>query len=224
LWALEHYFSYRHSLDLQASKGAEWDALKAFGEKLVPGEDVVITFNYDATLERVLLKQGKWSPSDGYGFDLVFQESRENKTLVSLDKSSIPILHLHGATGWYRRPTFAPGYQPRGRGGAVPVEVFGAAPMGTKISLDPQFLQGFGLSYVDACLPGTAPVSNERHVLLHPSFLKDYETDESDSHVFTNLWRIAAQVLLDADCTYIIGYSLPKADAASSYPSSCNLP
>jgi hypothetical protein len=51
--------------------------------------------------------------------------------------------------------------------------------------------------------------------VLHPSFLKDYETDGSDSHVFIGLWKKAAQALPEAEHTYIIGYSLPKADVAS---------
>ena len=65
-------------------------------------EHVVITFNYDATLERVLLEQKKWSFSDGYGFELKFQQSRQDKTIVPPSKSPVIVLHLHGATGWYR--------------------------------------------------------------------------------------------------------------------------
>ena len=215
LWALEHYFAWRHNDDYGWAGKAEWDTLRAFADKLNPG-DAVITFNYDATLERVLLDQRKWSLSDGYGFELVFQQSRYDKTQVEFGKSPILILHLHGATGWYRRPLFAPDVHlpPEGRG-ALPREAFGAAPIGTNISIDPQFLEGLGIYNVDACLPDTLSVAQERHVVLHPSFLKDYETDESDSHVFIKLWQKAAQALRDAEHTYIIGYSLPKADVAS---------
>jgi hypothetical protein len=215
LWALEHYFAWRHDDDYVSSKKKTWDSLRAFGNILKPG-DAVITFNYDATLERVLLDQGKWSPSDGFGFDLVFQKSRYDKTRVASERSPIVVLHLHGATGWYRRPAFAPDYVlPPGNGGALPLEAFGAAPIGTKISLDPQFLQGLGILNVDACLPDTLPAANERHVVLHPSFLKDYERDEQDSHVFVGLWQRAAQILREAQHTFIIGYSLPKADVAA---------
>ena len=199
--------------DCEGSNEKQWDPLRAFGDKLELG-DVVITFNYDASLERVLLSQGKWSPKDGYGFELAFQESRYDGKPTQFDKSPITILHLHGATGWYRRPAFAPGYVPKGHG-AVPREVFGAAPLSTSISLDPLFLRGLGIYNVDACLPDLNDVSNDRHVVLHPSFLKDYETDESGSHVFPNLWRMAAQALREAERTYVIGYSLPRADAAA---------
>ncbi len=218
LWALEHYFEWHHHEDYGRwkNKNKEWDTLRAFGDGLKPG-DAIITFNYDGALERVLLDQGKWLPSDGYGFKLVFQKSHSDKTEVALGKSPILILHLHGATGWYRRPTFAPDYvlQP-GIGGSFPPEALGAAPIDTDISLDPQFLKGLGIyDFVDACLPDLLPVSTERQVVLHPSFLKDYETDESDSHVFIDLWQRAAQVLREAEHTYIIGYSLPKADVAA---------
>ena len=215
LWTLEHYFAWRHYQDHEESRNKDWDALKRFAEKLNPG-DVVITFNYDATLERVLLDQGKWSLRNGYGFDLVFQKSRDDKTAVSLPESPIVILHLHGATGWYRRPMFAPDFSlPSQHHGATPPEAFGPAPMSTKISLDPQFLQGLGIWHVDSCLPSTPIGNDERHVVLHPSYIKNYETDESDSHVFVDLWRKAAQALRDAGRVYIIGYSLPRADSAA---------
>ncbi len=215
LWALEHYFAWRHEGDFGWGKRKEWNTLRALADKIRPG-DVVITFNYDATLERALLEQKKWSFSDGFGFDLVLQESRHDKTIVPPSKSPVIVLHLHGATGWYRRPALAPGctLPPEGAG-FLPEDAFGAAPMATNISLDPKFLTAFGINNVDACLPDTLPVSDERHVVLHPSFLKEYETDESGSHVFLRLWQRAAQALREAEHTFIIGYSLPKADVAA---------
>jgi hypothetical protein len=59
------------------------------------------------------------------------------------------------------------------------------------------------------------PEGDERQVVLHPSFLKDYETDESDSKVFISLWQRAAEELRKADHTFMIGYSLPRADSAA---------
>lgn len=214
LWALEHYFAWRHYEDLSRSKEKGWDTLRTFADRIEPG-DVVITFNYDATIERVLLEQKMWSPSNGFGFELVLQESRFDKRKVESINSSVVVLHLHGATGWYRRPAFAPGFVlPSGSGGAISIEAFGPAPLNTKISLDPQFLQSLGIFNVDACLPDTLPVADESHVVLHPSFLKDYETDGSDSHVFIELWQRAAEEIRRAEHTYIVGYSLPKADVA----------
>jgi len=109
LWALENYFTWRHSEDYQESKRKKWDALKTFAGRLKP-KDVVITFNYDCSIERVLLDEGKWSPRDGYGFELALQKSRDDRTPIVLPESANVVLHLHGATGWYRRPMFAPGF------------------------------------------------------------------------------------------------------------------
>jgi len=127
-------------------------------------------------------------------------------------ESSVTVLHLHGATGWYRRPPFAPGYQPKGSG-AIPIAALGAAPTETQISIDPEFLRGFGIfTTVDACLPDTIAVADQRHVVLHPSFLKDYSSEGS---TLTRLWRLAAAALKNAERVFVVGYSLPKADAAA---------
>ena len=172
----------------------------------------MITFNYDATLERVLFQQGKWSPGDGFGFDLRFQQSRQDRTPANpWGSSAVKILHLHGATGWYPRPTFGPGFQPQGSG-AVSADVFGSAPMETNVALDPQFLEGLGIFNVDACLPDTLPVATERHVVIHPSFLKDYLSEEG---VIPPLWRRAADDLRRAERIFVVGYSLPTADSAA---------
>lgn len=56
---------------------AELSAYRETQKKLETG-DVIVTFNYDSTLERVLFEQGKWSPKDGYGTDLVFQRDRHD--------------------------------------------------------------------------------------------------------------------------------------------------
>jgi hypothetical protein len=211
LWALEHYFADHHQRDLTASGGPEWDAIKRFGETL-DSDDVVITFNYDATLERILLQEGKWSPGDGFGFALKFQQSRHDSNLVKhWTTSEVKVLHLHGATGWYRRPTFAPGFQPQGNGG-VSREAFGPAPLETNVALDPLFLEGLGISNRDACLPDALPVATERHVVIHPSFLKDYLSEEG---IIPPLWRTAADGLRRAERIFVVGYSLPAADSAA---------
>src|ERR1700733_334306 len=211
LWALEHYFSFRHSVDLEKSDDSCWDGLRAFADNLSAG-DVVITFNYDASVERALLSRGKWSPKDGFGFEVVLQEANGAEKVNSWKKSDVIVLHLHGATGWYHRPFFAPGYTPQGSG-AVPIEVFGAVPLETHISLDPEFLRGLGVfTSVDACLPDKLSVAAERHVVLHPSFLKDYSSGEG---ALTELWRRAARALRGAERVFVVGYSLPTADSAA---------
>jgi len=208
LWALEQYFEYKHNNDANQRSETKWDDLDNFGRKLCPG-DVVITFNYDATIERVLHRLEKWYPGNGYGFDLVFQESRDNPTNVNFPESLVKVLHLHGASGWYTKPIFRPDY-PLPNAGAVPREAFTPAPLDTPISLDPIFLRDLGIDAVDASMPDRPP--RDRQLFLHPSFLKDYESGGSGHQAFIKLWRSASEVLRAADKIYVIGYSLPRAD------------
>jgi hypothetical protein len=45
-------------------------AYQQFAEKTVQPGDVIITFNYDDSLERELKRAGKWDISGGYGFQI----------------------------------------------------------------------------------------------------------------------------------------------------------
>jgi len=216
LWALEQYLTFKHHSDAETEGGPQWDTLVKLGRKLRSG-DFVITFNYDATIERVLLHEGKWSPKDGYGFELVFWKRvlpGIDASAVDFGTSAVKILHLHGATGWYHKPVFREGYVPSGAG-AVASEDLSPAPLGTPISLDPMFLQDLGVAAVDASLPRSP--TDESQILIHPTFLKNYEMESNDgsTDVFTDLWKVAASALREAERVYIIGYSLPAADSAA---------
>jgi hypothetical protein len=209
LLALEAYFERKHNLDANALTDGKWEDLRSFGNKLCRG-DIVITFNYDATLEGVLHAQGKWYPQDGCGFELAFQRSGQDQTRINFPESPVTILHLHGAIGWYARPVFENVFSSLGAG-AVSREALTAAPFETPIALDPIFLRDLGIDAVDASMPHRPP--QDRQLLIHPSFLKDYESEGSG--VFTELWRKAGNALRAADEVCVIGYSLPKADAAA---------
>ena len=60
---------------------------KQFAEDIVQPGDVIITFNYDDSLERELKRAGKWEVSQGYGFQ-IGQSQQESPVLV---------LKLHGS-------------------------------------------------------------------------------------------------------------------------------
>lgn len=214
LWALETYLQFKHRNDVAASQTNEWNNLRAFGRKLCRS-DVVITFNYDSTLERVLLQGGKWSPHDGYGFELVFQKSESDQRRVRLKKSQIKVLHLHGAVGWYKRRVVRDNCEIPSPGGVIPEEALTPAPIGTMISLDPDFLRDLGVEAVDASLP--TPPADERQIFLHPSFFKDFELEgpHGQTSPFIELWKKAAESLRKAEQIFIIGYSLPSADSAA---------
>lgn len=214
LQALEAYLRCKHKGDGANFDDPEWNHLKVFCDKLCPG-DVVLTFNYDSTLERVLLHQDKWSPLNGYGCDLLFQNSAVDETPKGFKRSEIEILHLHGAVGWYPRPLIRPDSNLPKHGRVVPDEARTPASLDTPISLDPEFLRDLGINAVDACLP-TLPSSTSQ-ILLHPSFFKDFELEESGGQPtpFTDLWKKAAESLRNAEQIFIIGYSLPSADSAA---------
>lgn len=212
LWAVESYFEYRHHCDGDEVKKSSWETLHKLGEKLCPG-DTIITFNYDSTLERALMQQAKWSPRNGYGFELVLQESPHKEILVSFPTSMITVLHLHGALGWYRRPIHRSGSALPEESGAIPRSALTPAPLETKVSLSPSFLEDLGISAVDSCL--TTQPSQELPMILHPSFFKDYEfREDGGSSPFTDLWQKAATALREADKIFVVGYSLPSADSA----------
>ncbi len=209
-WALDWFFRRKHNEDLSRSGEKAWDTLRDFACKLRSG-DVVITFNYDATIERALLKQGRWSPSDGYAYGrdsegrqwkLTFQQSICNAAPVKLPRSEVKVLHLHGAIGWHDRRKRAPG-QPD------------PAPAEGLLSLHPEFLTSLGLNYVDSSMPSAA--MSERPILLHPSFIKDYGADwtPGGQQIFHEIWRWAAKALREADRIFVIAYSLPAADSAA---------
>ena len=64
---------------------------RQFAKEVIQPGDMVITFNYDVSLERELRRAGKWEIRDGYGFDL---------GVDSLPPSAIRVLKLHGSTNW----------------------------------------------------------------------------------------------------------------------------
>jgi hypothetical protein len=213
LWAMEDFFLQRNYNDSKDYSSDSWINLKRFGALLDPG-DIVVTFNYDSTIERVLLDLGKWTLSDGYGTDLVFQHNNYDTTLVTFPLSKVKVLHLHGAVGWYAKPVFSPTFDLSVEGGgSIPREALSVAPLETEIALDPLLLQGLGIYNVDASLPRRPP--DEYQIMLHPSFLKEYGGEDRRKGIFNRLWRMALDALRNADEVTIIGYSLPPADSAA---------
>jgi hypothetical protein len=65
-------------------------AYAEFAEKIAKPDDVIITFNYDDSLERELKRTGKWDISGGYGFPLAARSV----------PSGALLLKLHGSMNW----------------------------------------------------------------------------------------------------------------------------
>jgi hypothetical protein len=65
-------------------------AYAEFADKLVQAGDVIITFNYDYSLERELKRTDKWDVAGGYGFPFA----------APVRSSQVLTLKLHGSMNW----------------------------------------------------------------------------------------------------------------------------
>jgi hypothetical protein len=59
----------------------------------------LLTFNYDSLPEILLLAEGAWCPTDGYGVPV--QVSYTSASSIKTSNSLRPVLHLHGSTCVY---------------------------------------------------------------------------------------------------------------------------
>jgi hypothetical protein len=174
--------------------------------------DVVITTNYDCLVERCLFAQHKWSPRDGYGFDVSLTTVQPGDTplrrTTSLPgrlqvPSAVTVLKLHGSIGWTRLShRFGPKL---GR-----LDDYLRAP---RLFLSIDLLRPFG-----SALGVPLHDENEPHphgglagdeAMILPTHLKRTEGRE-----FWSVWSKAADALTRASSVTVIGSSLPAADHA----------
>jgi hypothetical protein len=185
---LGEYFLWRHGEDAEHPERRFY--LRDFLDRLRPG-DVVITLNWDSTIERTLLELGRWSPVDGYGFtrhlraDGVQPQKRLPSILAA--KSDVRVLKLHGSVGW--------------RSGNNHELMFD--------NLWLQFL--LPASLVETIVDADARLFADTlpHALAYPSYLKRFE-----NRFILEIWHRADQALRRADEVEIWGYSLPASDSA----------
>jgi hypothetical protein len=89
---LSWYFAQRHAEDASGNYPSMRTPLRKILSTLEK-EDVVITFNWDTTVERELGAMKRWNPVTGYGIDF---------KVDSPHPSEIRILKPHGSVGWRR--------------------------------------------------------------------------------------------------------------------------
>jgi hypothetical protein len=114
LHVLDDFFARRHYDDGTSEGYARRAYLRRELNQLNAG-DIVITTNWDTTIERTLLEQGKWVPTDGYGFTAaltcvppIFRLAGKKPIATSLQRwprwspkrSTIRVLKIHGSFGW----------------------------------------------------------------------------------------------------------------------------
>jgi hypothetical protein len=167
----------------------------AFADRIVKPGDVIVTFNYDESLERELRRIGKWDISSGYGFPLGTAE----------DSSDVLMLKLHGSVNWLVSVLDG------ATGGAFivdPISSLGNHPVIHRADL--QFLGYESFSGHTYQSGGAFPC------LILPGRTKEFFYDTSFGHEFSEfwdfLWSQAAEALNKTDRIVLCGYSLPGAD------------
>lgn len=152
--------------------------------------DTVITFNYDLLIEQTLWKMGLWSPVDGYRVGAIKDD--EEFDAKELKKTEVPVFKLHGSVNWLT-PSWA---HPE-------LQIYTTHPY----TNEPMF-EGLQVR-TRRPLPKWRRLEGS-HVIL-PTFIKY-------SHYAWELQlvRKVIEALSNASEVYILGYSLPEADAMAN--------
>lgn len=153
--------------------------------------DTVISFNYDLLAEQGLLKHGLWNPKDGYCIGEVKEE--ELDLLVNLNQSEVKVLKMHGSVSW-KSPSWL----------NTDIEILLKDPY-----MDTPFFKEINTKKNDVKKKYTLYQSH--HVIL-PTFMKFYRNNWE-----IKLVKLAVNALSSAEEVYIIGYSLPEADAMANF-------
>jgi hypothetical protein len=163
-----------------------------FARDVAGPEDVVITFNYDVSMELALREAGKWDIHDGYGF----------RILDSVRQSAVKVLKLHGSTSWL--DVLVPVAHGGFRKSDPTAEGYGERPQ-----ILPEHFKMFGYSgeVRDPSFVGGASVRAGSMIL--PTQDKDF----GNRKVFWDgLWGQAREALHSASEIIVIGYSMPASD------------
>jgi len=168
-------------------------AYAKFADEVIQAGDVVITFNYDDSLERELRRAGKWDVSLGYGFPLS----------ATPQPSPVTVLKLHGSTNWF-------------------ASIFGGATSGMgQVDIDEGPLdstQSFtkrtwsfsatrifqGISIGAGSFPQSDSSGRNKQFFYRTSFGNEWKL------FFDSLWYQAGAALKEADKIVICGYGMAR--------------
>lgn len=188
---LEWFFTFKHEDDSKEERRNRRGYLRDLLLELRTG-DVVITLNWDTTVERSLEELGRWNPVRGYGFERTLRIGRrdDSRPLPSdfPKDSEIVVLKPHGSYGWHQMP--------------------GENLYFGNYYFLPYFTYRYdGLPFFDPDGPDSGPDGHP--VLAYPSFLKQLGGGEMQ-----HIWHLASDALQIADKIDVWGYSLPESDIA----------
>jgi hypothetical protein len=186
------FFRFKHHEDALPENRKRRDYLRDLLAKL-DGGDVVVTLNWDTTVERTMAEEGGWNPLTGYGFEKDLQTGRPD-ALEALPaglskKSEIIVLKLHGSVGWHDSN-------------------------GTMCFAHEYFLSDFDFQLDGVRLPLFDPAHTSfgpdyDPVIAYPSFLKQLRGPQMQQ-----VWHLATEAFRQAEEINIWGYSLPESDMA----------
>jgi len=196
LLCLRKFFDWRNYLDSSTETAPDpprWTYLAKELSSLEKG-DVVITTNWDSLVERILLEQGRWTPSDGFGFPVNLKRKGFGEEGLPPEfprESEIRVLKLHGSFGWSSRE------YPR----KLYIRFDGYLEhLYIRLGSRPLFLR-------DNDEPVIPDHSTDQSVVVYPTFLKRFEHPE-----LQKIWSAAHGALLATNEIQILGYSLPDDD------------
>jgi len=154
--------------------------------------DVIVTFNYDVLVEQMLWKKKLWNPWDGYLIgDIVESERVKNTTRK---ETAVPVIKLHGSVNWMRQ-NYA-------------IRDLGIGIYTTHLHTNEPFFEGLN---VQADHREYEPkYALNTHVVL-PTFMKTFQENWE-----IKLVQAALNAISNADKIFILGYSLPDADAMAN--------
>jgi hypothetical protein len=172
------------------------EAYARFATSVAQSGDCVLTFNYDASVERELRLAGKWEVGDGYDFDVHgFPRG-----------SGVKVLKLHGSVGWLALASGLPAPSSSSRLSQVFADGRPAIP-----SDELEFLGYDGLS--DPIFPVASPAAP---LLIMPAKKKEFFFETGNEHEWSwfwdGLWGKAADALRQADRIAICGYGMLPID------------
>jgi len=168
-----------------------------FSTKVVQPGDVVITFNYDDSLERELRLASKWDISRGYGFPLGTWEQSSN----------VLLLKLHGSINWLISIFGGATH------GAFQVASWPLAALGSHPVIHRADLQYLG--YADFA-GHTYQSGGAFPCLILPGRKKEFFYDTSFGYEFGEFWELlwsqAADAVKRSEKIVLCGYSLLPVD------------
>lgn len=203
---LNYYFGYNN----YEMKDAQYDYLRVYLKEAISDGDTIITTNYDVLAERILGDLGLWFIQDGYGFNVILEETFdfykmrsneldkknqeqssswiENEKKLIKDclenKSKVSVLKLHGSVGWLREKNH------------IVLDMYNLRYMLPSHIHDYQDVKYKPelLAYHNGCL-------------IFPTFMKNYEHP-----ILLDIWAKAADAIQKTSEINFIGYSLPEYD------------